>query len=136
MKTLLFLAGVVTTLNCLSQTNVPSTVQSSFTKIFPGVTVKKWDKEEGKYEANFIKESKQMSAVFDENGNLKETETVIAVSELPVSVIPYIKEHYKEIKIQEATIVLKSNGEKVYEAEIKGKDLIFDGKGKFLKEET
>ena len=33
-------------------------------------------------------------------------------------------------------MVLKSNGEKIYEAEIKGKDLIFDAKGKFLKEET
>jgi hypothetical protein len=136
MKTSLLLVGVVITINCLSQTNVPSTVQSSFTKLFPGIAVKKWDKEEGKYEANFTKEGKQMSAVFDANGNLEETETVIAVSELPASVIPYVTEHYKGSKIQEAAMVLKSNGDKIYEAEIKGKDLLFDAKGNFLKEET
>jgi hypothetical protein len=136
MKTLLLVVGVVITMSCWSQTNVPSAVQSSFTKLFPGITVKKWDKEEGRYEANFTKEGKQMSAVFDAKGNLEETETVIAVSELPASVLPYVKEHYKGSKIEEAAMVLKSDGEKVYEAEIKGKDLLFDAKGNFLKEET
>jgi hypothetical protein len=136
MKTILLTVAAITAISCFSQTNVPSTVQSSFTKLFPGIAVKKWDKEEGKYEANFTKEGKQMSAVFDANGNLEETETVIAVDHLPASVIPYIKEHYKGSKIEEAAMVLKSNGEKIYEAEIKGKDIVFDAKGKFLKEET
>ena len=136
MRIFLLAIAVIATIICLAQTNVPSSVQSSFTKLFPGITVKKWDKEEGKYEANFTKEGKQMSAVFDANGNLEETETVITVDKLPASVVPYVKEHYKGSKIEEAAMVLKSNGDKVYEAEIKGKDLLFDAKGKFLKEET
>jgi len=113
MKTLFLLVGMMITISCLSQINVPSAVQSSFTKLFPRVAVKKWDKEEGKYEANFTKEGKQMSAVFNAKGNLEETETVIAVSELPASVLPYVKEHYKGSKIEEAAMVLKSDGEKV-----------------------
>jgi len=136
MKTLLLIVGVMITISCLSQTNVPAAVHSSFTKLFPGISVKKWDKEEGRYEANFTKEGKQMSAVFDSSGMLEETETVITVGELPALVIPYVKEHYKGFKIEEAAMVLKSNGEKVYEAEIKGKDLLFDAKGNFLKEES
>jgi hypothetical protein len=109
MKTLLLLVGVMTTINCLSQTNVPSIAQSSFTKLFSGIAVKKWDKEEGKYEANFTKEGKQMSAVFDTNGNLEEAETVIAVTESPPLVIPYVKENYRGCKTQEAILVSKSN---------------------------
>ena len=136
MRIFLLAVAVIATIICLAQTNVPSSVQSSFTKLFPGIAVKKWDKEEGKYEANFTKEGKQMSAVFDAKGNLEETETVIAASELPASVLSYVKEHYKGSKIEEAAMVLKSDGEKIYEAEIKGKDLLFDAKGNFLKEET
>jgi hypothetical protein len=136
MKIFLLVVGAVTAIIVLAQTNVPSAVLSSFTKLFPGTTVKKWDREEGKYEANFTKEGKRMSAVFDTNGTLEETETTIPVIELPAPVVPYIRDHYKGSKLEEATMVLKPNGEKIYEAEIKGKDLMFDAKGKFLKEET
>jgi hypothetical protein len=136
MKSLLLAIAMMTAISCLSQkTTPPTAIQSAFVKKFPGTSVKKWDKEEGKYEANFTKDGKQMSAVFDANGKLEETETVIAVSELPASVVSYVQEHYKGSKIEEAAIVVKSNGEKIYEAEIKGKDLVFDMRGKFLKEE-
>src|SRR6266487_4385168 len=132
MKSLLLFLTMTITISCLSQkTTPPAAVQSAFTKNFPGTTVKKWDKEEGNYEANFTKDGKEMSAVFDANGKLQETETVIAVSKLPASVVSYVHEHYKGAKIEEAAIVVKPNGEKIYEAEIKGKDLLFDVQGKF-----
>ncbi len=112
MKSLLLFLTMTITISCLSQkTTPPAAVQSAFTKNFPGTTAKKWDKEEGNYEANFTKDGKEMSAVFDANGKLKGA------------------------KIEEAAIVVKPNGEKIYEAEIKGKDLLFDVQGKFLKEE-
>ena len=98
MKTVLLVVGVVTTISCWSQTNVPFAVQSSFTKLFPGIAVKKWDKEEGKYEANFTKEGKQMSAVFDANGNLEETETVIAVMIYPHQLFLMLKSIIKDLK--------------------------------------
>src|SRR6266487_1345419 len=135
VKTFLLVVAAIMTTICMSQINVPSTVQSSFAKFFPGISVKKWDKEEEKYEANFTKDGKSMSAVFNTNGILEETETVIAAAKLPAPVIPYVREHYKGFKIEEAVIILKSNGEVIYEAAIKGKDLVFDSKGNFLKEE-
>ena len=41
---------------------------------------------------------------------------------------------YEGITVKELTKITKSNGEINYEAAVKGKDLIFDAAGKFLKE--
>jgi hypothetical protein len=50
------------TLSCAAQ-NVPAAVKKSFEKNFPGIVVKKWDKENDKYEASFNKDGKTMSAL-------------------------------------------------------------------------
>lgn len=119
--------------SCMSQ-NVPVAVKDAFAKNFPGVTAQKWDKEDGNYEANFKKDGKTMSATFDAKGGWMETETDIAVAELPVSITSYIREHYKGETIKEAAMLKTPKGD-MYEAEVKGKDLMFDMNGKFIKEE-
>ena len=53
MKTLLVMLATITTLSCFAQKDIPAAVQESFKKNFPGVTVKKWEKEDGNFEANF-----------------------------------------------------------------------------------
>lgn len=55
------------------------------------------------------------------------------VSQLPASVTAYVKAHYQGSKILEAGRVTDAAGKKMFEAEIKGKDLIFDESGKFIK---
>ena len=75
-----------------------------------------------------------MSATFDANGVLKETETDIKVAELPAPVSKYVATNYKGATIKEAAIITRGDN-KMYEAEVKGKDLLFDVDGKFLKEE-
>ena len=134
MKTLLFMLAAMTTLSCFAQKDVPAAVQESFKKNFPGVTVKKWEKEDGNFEANFSKGGKTMSATFDAKGEWMETETDIAISELPSAVTSYVKEHYSGATIKEAAMLKTPQGD-IYEAEVKGKDLLFDTNGKFLKEE-
>lgn len=126
--------AAMTTLSCFAQKDVPAAVQESFKKNFPGVTVKKWEKEDGNFEANFSKDGKTMSATFDSKGEWMETETDIAISELPVAVTSYVKEHYSGATIKEAAMLKTPQGD-MYEAEVKGKDLLFDTNGKFLKEE-
>ncbi|MEP7318553.1 MAG: PepSY-like domain-containing protein [Panacibacter sp.] len=133
MKTLLLILTLATTLSCSAQTTPPAPVQAAFAKNFPGITAKKWDKEDGNYEANFSKDGKTMSVTFDISGAWLETETDIAVKDLPGSVTAYIKEHYKGAGIKEAGMLKTPKGE-MYEAEVKGKDLLFDMNGKFLKE--
>lgn len=134
MKKLLVAAAMFSTISCMAQ-NVPASVKDAFAKTFPNTTVKKWDKEDGGYEANFIKDGKTMSATFDANGKWMETETDIKISELPASATAYIKTNYKDATIKEAAIISNPNTKKMYEAEVKGKDILFDESGKFLKEQ-
>ncbi|QEC66061.1 hypothetical protein FRZ67_01595 [Panacibacter ginsenosidivorans] len=131
MKTLLFMLATITTFGCYAQKETPAAVQEAFKKNFPGVTVKKWEKEDGNYEANFTKDGKSMSATFDVKGTWMETETDIAAKDLPASVRSYVKEYYKGSIIKEAAMLKTPKGD-MYEAEVKGKDLLFDMSGKFL----
>ncbi len=137
MKTLMMLliAGSVTFTACaqkMDASKVPSAVKTSFAKDFPGATTK-WEKESPNYEANFKMNGKTMSALYDGSGNRQETETDIAVSDLPASVKNYIALNYKGEKIKEAAMITKPNGEVNYEAEVKGMDVLFTKEGKFIK---
>jgi hypothetical protein len=75
-----------------------------------------------------------MSALYEANGTMTESEMDIKVSDLPASVLAYVKENYKGKKIKEGAKITKSDGTVNYEAEVDGKDVIFDATGKFLKE--
>jgi hypothetical protein len=117
----------------LKESQVPAATRAAFAKQYPGIKGS-WEKENGNYEANFKQAGKTMSAVIEKNGTIVETETAIPVSDLPQSASAYIKEHYKGAKIQEAAKIVKAGGEVNYEAEINHKDVVFDAKGKFIKE--
>lgn len=117
----------------IKESQVPSSVKAAFQKEFPGVAAK-WEKEDDNYEVNFKKDGKTMSAVINKAGTIVETETDIAVSELPQSVTSYLKVHYKGMKVKEAAKIVNAKGELNYEAEVNGKDVIFDANGKFIKE--
>lgn len=112
--------------------NVPGAVKQAFEKQYPG-TKAKWDNEDGKYEAGFKHNGHEMSVLYNANGTVDETEMEISVSQLPAAAANYITQH-KMGKISEAAKITKANGEVNYEAEVKGKDVIFDAAGKFLKE--
>jgi len=117
----------------LEASKVPAAVKTSFAKQYPGVTAK-WEKEDGRYEANFTQSGKTMSVLIDEKGMIAETEMDIKVAELPNSALTYVKEHYKGKTIKEGAKITKADGTVNYEAEVDGKDVIFDANGKFLKE--
>jgi hypothetical protein len=51
---------------------------------------------------------------------------------LPAQALAYISQNYKDEKIEEMAKITKANGEVNFEAEVKGKDLIFDANGNFL----
>ena len=60
---------------------------------------------------------------------------VLPVNQLPASVAPYVSKNYNGAKIKEAGKVTDAVGKHMYEVEIKGKDLIFDENGVFIKED-
>lgn len=65
-----------------------------------------------------------------------EVVVAIPVADLPLGVVTYIKSHYPGSKITEAGKVTDAKGSISYEAEVKGKDLVFDQQGNFLRKET
>ena len=107
---------------------VPSAVKESLIKAYPNAKATKWDKEDADYEASFKMNGKNMSILYDAKGMEKEVETDIKFSELPMPVQTALKGK----KVKEAAII-KKGGKTFYEAEVGGKDLLFEADGKMVK---
>ena len=118
----------------VNKSKVPVSVKETFTKAYPN-TVGKWVMEDGNFEVFFDKDSKKMTLVINTNGSLIQTEYAIKKDELPKGAIEYLDANYKGVKIVEMAHILKPSGEIQFEAEVKDKDILFDGNGKFLSKE-
>lgn len=141
MKKSMFMAvGLMISLVAFSQkvkeSEVPTVVKDAFKKAYKDAKEVKWEKEDANFEAEFEIGEADQSVVFDATGHVIETEIEIKVDELPSAVKDYVAKNYKDAKIKEATKITDAKGTVGYEAEIKDKDLIFDGNGKFIKEEV
>jgi hypothetical protein len=118
----------------LKSTDVPAVVKSALVKKYPEARNVSWEKEKGNYEANWGgKSGEDNSATFTPAGGFIEIVKAIAISQLPQTVAPYVKAHYNGAAISEAGLVTDAKGNVTYEAEVKGKDLIFDKSGTFIK---
>ena len=136
MKKMLFLAvlaiGIIFTAiqaRSLGKQEVPAAVLTAFKQKFPQAAEVEWKKEkDGNWEAEFEMGEKEseMSATFDPSGKWLETETEISIADLPVAV----KAAVQGKKVKEASKIMRTDGSTVYEAEVKGKDLLFDANGK------
>ena len=117
---------------------VPAVAVATFKKTFPTVKTVQWEKEGTDFEAGFNMGKTEMSAVFTAAGVLKETETEMAVSQLPAPVQQALAAHYKTYKITEAAkIVTAATGATTYEAEVaqggKQRDVLFNADGTEVK---
>lgn len=113
-------------------TKVPEIVSKSLLSKYPNAKNVKWDKEENNYEACFESNKIENSVLFNANGKIIETEVEITTAQLPKSILNYIGKNYKDQKVKEAAKIISEKGIVTYEAEIKGKDLLFDENGKLL----
>ncbi|MES2375692.1 MAG: PepSY-like domain-containing protein [Bacteroidota bacterium] len=118
----------------VKSSGVPVAAVNALMQKYPSATKITWEKEHGNYEANWGgKSGEDMSVAFTPAGVFVEQVEAITISALPAGVATYIKAHYKGVKITEAGKVTNAKGTIMYEAEVKGKDLVFDEKGNFLK---
>lgn len=118
----------------IKEKDVPPAVKNTFSKVYPQVKEAKWEKEGENYEAEFEQGRTESSVLIDSNGKILETEVEIAVQDLPATVKDYVQKTYNNASIKEAAKITNARGLITYEAEIKGKDLIFDANGSFIKE--
>lgn len=130
---------VVSMLLCVSAKSiqVPEAVKKAFSHKFPSAEKVKWEKENNEYEASFILDKREVSATYTTDAQLKETETEIAVAELPKSVLEAISKQYPNTKVREASKIIRADNSVAFEAEIKFKgkktDLLFDENGNAVK---
>jgi hypothetical protein len=120
----------------ISASKVPAAVKAALTKMYPNAARVSWEMEKGNYEANWGgKSGEDNSAAFTPAGAFVEIVVAIPVDQLPKQVPAYVKAHYKGAAVKEAGKVTDAAGKHFFEAEIKGKDLIFDENGNFVKED-
>lgn len=131
---------MLTTGHCIAQkvkaADVPAPVKSALAQKYPDAVGVTWEKEKGNFEANWGGKSKEdNSVVFTPAGNLVEVVKAIPIADLPIAVATYVKKNFPGTKITEAGKVIDAKGKITFEAEVKGKDLIFDENGNYLKTE-
>ena len=129
---------IITYIGCAQKIDairVPDPVKTSFSRIYPSATNTNWEIEKGNYEVEFLNVGSRMASVFRADGTIVETEVNIKVNELPSKSLAYIKAQYKGKQIKEAAKITKANARINFEAEVDGKDLIFDESGNFLQVE-
>ena len=138
-KLLLMMVAVMTASLTFAQKiqerDVPNLVMAAFQQEYPKAKETKWEMESPNYEAEFEMEEVEYSVLIDASGNLLDTEAEISIDALPSNVKEYVSKNYSGLKIKEAGRITDANGTVSYEAEVKGKDLLFDSNGKFVKEE-
>jgi hypothetical protein len=138
MKKLLLIPAIIAVVGSVAfvqaQDKTPEAVKSAFKKAYPGATKVKYEKEGKDYEVAFVLGGKEMSAVYNANGGLLETEEPVGAGQLPAAVMPYYNAHYKGIAIKETTKIVNNKGVVTYELGTKKKDVIFNADGKFVKE--
>jgi len=132
---ILFIASLGLNLNAqdLKESDVPAAVKAGFSSLYPNITNVKWEMEHGRYEAEFKENSIETSIIFEANGTHLQTEVEIPVSLLPQGVSDYAVKNLAGKKITEGTKITGTGGKITYEAEIGGRDYIFDENGNFLR---
>jgi hypothetical protein len=113
---------------------VPAAVKTALQQKYPSASGVTWEKEKGNFEANWGGVSKEDNSVlFTPAGVFVEQVVAMPVARLPAAVTDYVHTHYAGAKITEAGKVKDAEGRTRYEAEVKGKDLLFDENGNFIK---
>ena len=118
--------------------NPPKAVQKAFKEKFGNATAVKWIKENAtEWEAEFLLNSVKISANFSNDGTWVETETTVAITELPLPVVAAIKKQYPIWTIVGAAKIEVSGKVLRYEADIKAgkkkKEVFYTGDGTLIK---
>jgi len=119
----------------IKEGTVPDAVKQALTQMYPNAKDVDWEMEDGNYEGEFDNNKVETSVVFTPAGAHVMTEIEISTTELPAGVHTYVKNTLGGKKITEAAKMTTAAGVVSYEAEVGGKDYIFDANGNYLSTE-
>jgi hypothetical protein len=120
---IVLVAVIITGSSAHSQIKVTDAAKKAFAAKFPAATNVKWGKENAnEYEAEFKLNGQAVSANFKLDGSWVETESSIAVSDLPSAVTNAIKAKYPGTMLNNAEKVEMPGGKTVYETVVKVND--------------
>ena len=121
MKTLLtaFIA-LVSFSSSLFAGTVPEAVKQAFAAKYPEASAVKWEQVEGTtfYGAEFKAGKLEVEVVFDEEGNLRSTETEVEYTDLPATVQSAFKSKFPGQAALEAAVFQRADGFTYYLIEI------------------
>lgn len=142
MKTRIFLMSLLAIIGLssadaqdIATKDVPAKVSTKFSRLYPNVRDVQWSMEEGKYEGKFNYNKQSMSVQLTTEGKLVQKEIYLKISELPKAVQDYLTKNYTGTEFEKASKKTDAKGILFYQAETKHKTLLFDSKGKFIREE-
>jgi hypothetical protein len=126
------------TITAVGQKVAPDAVKKAFDQKYTTATSVKWDSESAnEWEVEFVMNSKQMSASYDNTGKWMETETEITSKELPVPVTTTLAKEFSGYKTGEMSL-LESPEMTGFEIALKNdkasSEVVIDANGKVLKQ--
>lgn len=120
-------------MSTVTNTDVPTNVNSSFTKKYPNQKDVTWYKTDKGYSAVYSDENKMNQRVmYDMNGNPVYMGSQIKNSALPTSATSYLKQNYPDENLNNVYQVVTPGGEKVYQVWVNGGWMKFDQSGNFM----
>lgn len=111
--------------NMMDANKVPQSVRTTFGSSYKDVSDARWEGNNDVYRSSFTRDGKNMSAVYDKNGQLREMRTGMKMNELPVSV-------QNSLKGQDATMPyeVKVGNNTYFSTKVAGKETYYDAEGK------
>ena len=117
----------------MAAARVPGAVSTALRSAHPAATDVEWTREDDGYEASFAESGSDVSVVFSASGAVQETETEIAVADLPAAVRRTLDRDYAGRTVSEAARIVAADGAVTYEAELtqggRTVDVVFDASG-------
>lgn len=111
--------------NMMDANKVPQSVRTTFGSSYKGVTDARWEGNNDVYRSSFTRDGKNMSAVYDKSGKLREMRTGMQMRDLPMSVQNSLKGQNANMPYE-----VKVGNNTYYSTQVGGKETYYDAKGK------
>lgn len=134
LGTLLFFAFQLEA-QSLKEKEIPTSVTSKVSSLYPQASKMTWEQVDGLYEAEFVSNQVETTLLLSSDGRLLLTETAMDPSALPGKIKEYVASHHLSSAISEASKIVDVTGRVTYEVEADDLEYVFDAKGQFVSQQ-